>query len=104
MVSASIDKFTKQASNKKALALYAKLGFSKEERLARYYLNGGDAFRLKLWVDVGNNHSTASTVKSEEKVENISSTINDNLNNVHDKSNDSENFIENKIFVDSTIL
>ena len=23
----------------------------KDERLARYYLNGGDAFRLKLWID-----------------------------------------------------
>ena len=28
-----------------------KLGFVREERLARYYLNGGDAFRLKLYID-----------------------------------------------------
>lgn len=38
-------------SNLGALALYEKLGFIKDEKLSRYYLNGGDAFRLKLWVD-----------------------------------------------------
>mmetsp|Transcript_19397 Transcript_19397/g.27744 ORF Transcript_19397/g.27744 Transcript_19397/m.27744 type:complete len:196 (+) Transcript_19397:115-702(+) len=40
-----------EASNAGALSLYTKLGFVKEEKLARYYLNGGDAFRLKLWID-----------------------------------------------------
>lgn len=40
-----------QASNKAALGLYSKLGFMKEEKLGRYYLNGGDAFRLKLIID-----------------------------------------------------
>ena len=24
----------------------------KEEKLPRYYLNGGDAFRLKLWIPI----------------------------------------------------
>lgn len=24
----------------------------RDEKLTRYYLNGGDAYRLKLWVDV----------------------------------------------------
>ena len=37
--------------NVAATKLYEKLGFMKDERLARYYLNGGDAFRLKLWID-----------------------------------------------------
>src|SRR3546814_19073856 len=37
-----------EASNKGALSLYERLGFASDERLARYYLNGGDAFRLKL--------------------------------------------------------
>jgi N-alpha-acetyltransferase 30 len=33
---------------KGALALYGHLGFIRAKRLYRYYLNGGDAFRLKL--------------------------------------------------------
>ena len=37
-------------SNKKALALYEKLGFMRVEKLGRYYLNGGDAYRLKFFV------------------------------------------------------
>lgn len=37
-------------SNKGALRLYGNLGFAKDKRLAKYYLNGGDAFRLKLWL------------------------------------------------------
>jgi hypothetical protein len=36
------------ASNGAALALYAGLGFARDKRLARYYLNGADAYRLKL--------------------------------------------------------
>lgn len=38
-----------EATNTGALNLYSKLGFSRNERLVRYYLNGVDAFRLKLW-------------------------------------------------------
>ena len=40
-----------QASNFGALCLYEKLGFVREEKMTRYYLNGGDAYRLKLYVD-----------------------------------------------------
>lgn len=40
-----------QASNLGAQALYSKLGFVKDEKMAKYYLNGGDAYRLKLWID-----------------------------------------------------
>ena len=32
-----------------ALTLYENLGFVRDKRLFRYYLNGVDAFRLKLW-------------------------------------------------------
>lgn len=39
-----------QLSNIKALSLYEKLGFMRVERLGRYYLNGGDAYRLKFFV------------------------------------------------------
>eukprot|EP00802_Teleaulax_amphioxeia_P019102 Tamp_19323.p1 GENE.Tamp_19323~~Tamp_19323.p1 ORF type:complete len:296 (+),score=66.67 Tamp_19323:326-1213(+) len=38
-----------ECSNTGALNLYEKLGFFRDKRLLRYYLNGGDAFRLKLW-------------------------------------------------------
>eukprot|EP01065_Artemidia_motanka_P029043 TRINITY_DN3496_c0_g1_i1.p2 TRINITY_DN3496_c0_g1~~TRINITY_DN3496_c0_g1_i1.p2 ORF type:complete len:262 (+),score=70.83 TRINITY_DN3496_c0_g1_i1:64-849(+) len=36
--------------NKAALALYEGLGFTREKRLDKYYLDGTDAFRLKLWL------------------------------------------------------
>ncbi|ORY04222.1 acyl-CoA N-acyltransferase [Basidiobolus meristosporus CBS 931.73] len=36
-------------TNKGALSLYQNLGFVRDKRLYRYYLNGVDAFRLKLW-------------------------------------------------------
>lgn len=37
-----------EVSNKGALALYGRLGFIRAKRLHHYYLNGMDAFRLKL--------------------------------------------------------
>ncbi|KAJ3307677.1 N-alpha-acetyltransferase 30 [Blyttiomyces sp. JEL0837] len=37
-------------SNKGAQSLYENLGFLRDKRMARYYLNGSDAFRLKLWL------------------------------------------------------
>lgn len=40
-----------EATNVGALGLYEKLGFVRDDKLGRYYLNGGDAFRLRLWVD-----------------------------------------------------
>jgi peptide alpha-N-acetyltransferase len=40
-----------EASNSGALKLYEKLGFVRDEKLTRYYLNGGDAYRLKFWID-----------------------------------------------------
>ncbi|KAG0177354.1 N-alpha-acetyltransferase 30 [Apophysomyces sp. BC1034] len=36
-------------TNQGALSLYQRLGFIKDKRLYRYYLNGVDAFRLKLF-------------------------------------------------------
>lgn len=35
--------------NEPALRLYENLGFVRDKRLFRYYLNGVDALRLKLW-------------------------------------------------------
>ncbi|KAF8564109.1 hypothetical protein P879_10840 [Paragonimus westermani] len=39
-----------EITNLSALALYEQLGFCRYKRLLRYYLNGVDAFRLKLWL------------------------------------------------------
>jgi peptide alpha-N-acetyltransferase len=39
-----------ELTNSGALRLYQNLGFVREKRLLRYYLNGVDAFRLKLWL------------------------------------------------------
>jgi ribosomal protein S18 acetylase RimI-like enzyme len=41
-----------EISNKGALRLYENLGFIREEFLMKYYLNWGDAYRLRLWYDV----------------------------------------------------
>jgi len=37
-----------EGTNKGALGLYRSMGFAKEKRLHKYYLNGNDAFRLKF--------------------------------------------------------
>ncbi|KAF7819345.1 N-alpha-acetyltransferase MAK3 [Senna tora] len=60
-----------EVTNKGALALYGRLGFIRAKRLYHYYLNGVDAFRLKLlfprpelhpslpvMADVDDNHSS----------------------------------------------
>lgn len=39
-----------EITNKGALRLYERLGFIRSKRLPKYYLNGNDAFRLKLWI------------------------------------------------------
>lgn len=51
-----------QASNLGAQALYAKMGFVKEEKMVKYYLNGGDAYRLKLWIDKDIKSETTTSV------------------------------------------
>lgn len=37
-----------EITNKGAIGLYENLGFLKDKRLHKYYLNGQDAFRLKM--------------------------------------------------------
>lgn len=39
-----------EITNRPALQLYEALGFVRDKRLFRYYLNGVDALRLKLWL------------------------------------------------------
>lgn len=62
-----------EVSNAGALRLYERLGFLRDKRLERYYLNGSDAFRLKLplvatraAVAVA---AAASTTRGEEETE-----------------------------------
>ena len=50
-----------EISNKGALNLYENLGFTRDKRLEKYYLNGGDAFRLKLKLP------TKSTAEEEHE-------------------------------------
>ncbi|KAM5582144.1 N-alpha-acetyltransferase MAK3 [Rosa sericea] len=49
-----------EVTNKGALALYGRLGFIRAKRLFRYYLNGVDAFRLKLLFPRPDLHSPTS--------------------------------------------
>jgi hypothetical protein len=45
-------KLETEVTNKAALRLYEdRLGFIREEFLRMYYLNWGDAYRLRLWFD-----------------------------------------------------
>ena len=39
-----------ETTNTASLKLYEGLGFCRDERLIKYYLNGVDAFRLKRWI------------------------------------------------------
>ena len=40
-----------EVTNKAALGLYGSLGFIRIKRLLNYYLNGNDAFKLKLCLN-----------------------------------------------------
>ena len=42
-----------EVANKIALCLYEKLGFVRDKYLYQYYLNGENAYRLKLWLNKG---------------------------------------------------
>lgn len=52
MIAGSADEVVLETeiTNKSALHLYEALGFVRDKRLFRYYLNGVDALRLKLWL------------------------------------------------------
>ena len=66
-----------------ALRLYEGLGFVRDKRLHRYYLNGNDAFRLKVWfhsldelsagaaADTREESGVAAEKDEEEKTEEI---------------------------------
>ena len=58
-----------EVTNAGALRLYSNLGFIRDKRLQRYYLNGNDAFRLKLLLPQGDgdddvaSHEAAGTLQ-----------------------------------------
>ncbi len=54
-----------EATNTDSLKLYERLGFCREERLIRYYLNNADAFRLCLPrpIDVPRRETVAAMVE-----------------------------------------
>ena len=56
-----------EKSNKGALALYEKLGFIREEKFGKYYLNGSDAFRLKLYIEANTPTYVEQTVEEAEE-------------------------------------
>ncbi|XP_042497700.1 N-alpha-acetyltransferase MAK3 [Macadamia integrifolia] len=60
-----------EVTNKGALALYGRLGFIRAKRLFRYYLNGVDAFRLKLLFSRPHtNPSLLSPINNDENSQN----------------------------------
>lgn len=56
-----------EAGNRAALALYRSLGFIRDKRLHRYYLNGADAYRLKLLLPRGRERLQA--LRTERMIE-----------------------------------
>ncbi|KAI9594136.1 acyl-CoA N-acyltransferase [Syncephalis fuscata] len=65
-----------ESHNKGALHLYEQLGFVRDKRLHRYYLNGVDAFRLKLWTGIHISGTSLSLDKQEESTESTKTTTN----------------------------
>ncbi|KAK9832039.1 hypothetical protein WJX81_000834 [Elliptochloris bilobata] len=52
-----------EVTNRGALALYEGLGFLRDKRLLRYYLNGADAFRLKLMLPLSPERAAAAAAE-----------------------------------------
>jgi peptide alpha-N-acetyltransferase len=51
-----------ELTNKASLSLYEKLGFARTKLLKRYYMNGNDAFRLKLYFTPPGEQQTSVAV------------------------------------------
>ncbi|KAI5651041.1 hypothetical protein M9H77_37046 [Catharanthus roseus] len=58
-----------EVTNKGALALYGRLGFIRSKRLFRYYLNGVDAFRLKLLFPRPEPYSSQSMIPTNAQIQ-----------------------------------
>jgi len=55
-----------------ALSLYESLGFIREKRLFRFYLNGKDAFRLVLEMPVPEDDESQSTKSNSSPLSSLS--------------------------------
>jgi hypothetical protein len=64
-----------EACNAAALGLYERLGFAREERLLRYYLNGGDAFRLKLWLPASEQQQQQQQQQQEQQQQELAGGV-----------------------------
>ena len=53
-----------EITNKGALRLYERLGFIRQKRLPKYYLNGNDAYRLKLLIPQPQEENAVDSDKS----------------------------------------
>uniref|UniRef100_A0A2P2N7W4 Uncharacterized protein MANES_11G076700 n=1 Tax=Rhizophora mucronata TaxID=61149 RepID=A0A2P2N7W4_RHIMU len=60
-----------EVTNKGALALYGRLGFIRAKRLFRYYLNGVDAFRLKLLFPQPKLHPSFPMISDREDTQRL---------------------------------
>jgi len=69
-----------ELSNASALALYEGLGFTRDKRLSRYYLNGGDAYRLKLWFTVPSWVDPAPAAANSDADADANADVDANLN------------------------
>ncbi|KAL2939531.1 N-alpha-acetyltransferase MAK3 [Bienertia sinuspersici] len=69
MIASGCEEVTLEAevTNKGALALYGRLGFIRAKRLFRYYLNGVDAFRLKLLFPHHESHPSLQTLSNRDE-------------------------------------
>ncbi|CAK9311533.1 unnamed protein product [Citrullus colocynthis] len=72
MMESGCDEVTLEAevTNKGALALYGRLGFIRAKRLFHYYLNGVDAFRLKLLFPRMESHPSLSLMANTNRADN----------------------------------
>jgi hypothetical protein len=81
-----------EVSNARSLSLYGRLGFIRESRLFRYYLNGSDAFRLKLYLERPDGPNQNNQGNTEDGGEQIQETANSIKNHKeHLNNNDAEN-------------
>jgi len=58
-----------EVTNTNAMNLYSRLGFIREKRLFRYYLNGVDAFRLKMFFEPSKEIPSLDSVTIDGKSE-----------------------------------
>lgn len=61
----------------------------------RYYLNGGDAYRLKLWIDTGANNNTNSSSSSGNSL--LKKTRDENRVETYEDGNDDEKVVEKEL-------